>query len=82
MAKQNQPNIVFAHGLWADGTCFQKLIPALPADGHEVMWGRLGNLSALSCRPKVTSDLANCAIDPTADMPWRLDHFGHVRYQP
>ena len=37
MAKQSQPSIVFAHGLWADGSCFQKLIPALQADGHEVM---------------------------------------------
>jgi hypothetical protein len=23
MADQNKPNIVFAHGLWADGSCFQ-----------------------------------------------------------
>src|SRR5262244_551583 len=37
MAGQNKPSIVFAHGLWADGSCFQKLIPALQADGHEVM---------------------------------------------
>ena len=35
MADQNKPNIVFAHGLWADGSCFQKLIPALQADGHQ-----------------------------------------------
>jgi hypothetical protein len=27
MAEQNKPSIVFAHGLWADGSCFQKLIP-------------------------------------------------------
>ena len=37
MARQNQTSIVFAHGLWAAGSCFQKLIPALQADGHEVM---------------------------------------------
>ncbi len=42
MAKQNQPSIVFAHGLWADGSCFQKLIPALQADGHEVMCSQHG----------------------------------------
>jgi pimeloyl-ACP methyl ester carboxylesterase len=29
-------SIVFAHGIWADGSCFSKLIPALQADGHEV----------------------------------------------
>ncbi|MEV7419407.1 alpha/beta hydrolase [Streptomyces sp. NPDC089919] len=32
-----KPSIVFAHGLWADGSCFSKLIPALQADGHEVV---------------------------------------------
>ncbi|WP_406195208.1 alpha/beta hydrolase [Kitasatospora sp. NBC_01560] len=32
----NKAGIVFAHGLWADGSCFNKLIPALQAEGHEV----------------------------------------------
>ncbi|MGW4382445.1 alpha/beta fold hydrolase [Kitasatospora sp. NPDC004531] len=31
-----KPSIVFAHGLWADGSCFNKLVPALQAEGHEV----------------------------------------------
>jgi len=30
-------SIVFAHGLWADGSCDSKVIPALEADGHQVM---------------------------------------------
>jgi pimeloyl-ACP methyl ester carboxylesterase len=30
-------SIVFAHGLWADGSCFGKMIPALQADGHQVV---------------------------------------------
>jgi pimeloyl-ACP methyl ester carboxylesterase len=30
-------SIVFAHGLWADGSCFNKVIPALQAEGHEVV---------------------------------------------
>jgi pimeloyl-ACP methyl ester carboxylesterase len=42
MAKPSKPSIVFAHGLWADGSCFQKLIPALQADGHEVMCSQHG----------------------------------------
>jgi len=29
-------SIVFAHGLWADGSCFSKLIPTLQAEGHQV----------------------------------------------
>lgn len=34
---QTKPSIVFAHGIWADGSCFSKLIPALHAAGHEVV---------------------------------------------
>jgi pimeloyl-ACP methyl ester carboxylesterase len=37
-----KPGIVFAHGLWADGSCFQKVVPALQADGHEVMCSQHG----------------------------------------
>jgi pimeloyl-ACP methyl ester carboxylesterase len=37
MAKQTKPSIVFAHGLWADGSCFAKLIPTLQAEGHDVI---------------------------------------------
>jgi pimeloyl-ACP methyl ester carboxylesterase len=32
-----KPSIVFAHGLWADGSCYSKVIPALEADGHKVV---------------------------------------------
>ena len=42
MSTQARPSIVFAHGLWADGSCFSKLIPALQADGHEVMASQHG----------------------------------------
>jgi pimeloyl-ACP methyl ester carboxylesterase len=44
-AKDNamaKPSIVFAHGLWADGSCFHKLIPTLQADGHEVICSQHG----------------------------------------
>jgi pimeloyl-ACP methyl ester carboxylesterase len=37
MSTPTKPSIVFAHGLWADGSCFSKVIPALQADGHEVV---------------------------------------------
>ena len=42
MSKQTKPGIVFAHGLWADGSCFQKLIPTLQAEGHEVICSQHG----------------------------------------
>jgi len=32
-----KPSIVFAHGLWADGSCYSKVIPTLQAEGHEVV---------------------------------------------
>ena len=37
-----KPSIVFAHGLWADGSCFSRLIPTLQADGYEVMASQHG----------------------------------------
>src|ERR1700748_1245382 len=37
-----KPSIVFAHGLWADGSCFSKLIPALLTEGHQVMASQHG----------------------------------------
>jgi pimeloyl-ACP methyl ester carboxylesterase len=32
-----KPSIVFAHGLWADGSCYSKVIPTLQAEGHDVV---------------------------------------------
>jgi pimeloyl-ACP methyl ester carboxylesterase len=32
-----KPSIVFAHGLWADGSCFSKVIPALQAEGYRAI---------------------------------------------
>ncbi|AZO71793.1 MULTISPECIES: alpha/beta hydrolase [unclassified Mesorhizobium] len=37
MSTASKPTIVFCHGVWADGSCFSKVIPALQADGHEVI---------------------------------------------
>src|SRR5215467_859479 len=33
--KDSKPSIVFCHGIWADGSCFSKVIPALQAEGHQ-----------------------------------------------
>jgi pimeloyl-ACP methyl ester carboxylesterase len=41
-SKETKPSIVFCHGIWADGSCFQKLIPALRAEGHQVMAAQYG----------------------------------------
>jgi pimeloyl-ACP methyl ester carboxylesterase len=42
MPSQTKPSIVFAHGLWADGSCFSKLIPTLQAEGHVVFASQHG----------------------------------------
>src|SRR5215472_13172201 len=33
--KGAKPSIVFCHGIWADGSCFSKVMPALQAEGHQ-----------------------------------------------
>jgi pimeloyl-ACP methyl ester carboxylesterase len=42
MSMQTKPSIVFCHGIWADGSCFNKVIPALQADGYEVIAAQYG----------------------------------------
>ena len=37
-----KPSIVFCHGICADGSSFSKVIPALQADGHEVIAAQYG----------------------------------------
>ena len=34
---QTKPSIVFCHGIWADGSCFRKVIPTLQAEGYQVI---------------------------------------------
>src|SRR5467141_1590288 len=42
MSTQNKPSIVFCHGLWADGSCFSKLIVPLQAEGYECIAAQYG----------------------------------------
>src|SRR5258706_1825336 len=37
-----KPSIVFCHGIWADGSCFSKVIPTLQAEGYEVIAAQYG----------------------------------------
>jgi len=39
---ETKPSIVFCHGIWADGSSFSKVIPALQADGHQVIAAQYG----------------------------------------
>ena len=38
----SKPSIVFCHGLWADGSCFSKLIVPLQAEGYECSAAQYG----------------------------------------
>ena len=42
MSAQAKPSIVFCHGIWADGSSFRKLIPALQAEGYETIAAQYG----------------------------------------
>jgi pimeloyl-ACP methyl ester carboxylesterase len=42
MSSQVKPSIVFAHGIWADGSCFNKVIPPLQAEGYQVASAQYG----------------------------------------
>jgi pimeloyl-ACP methyl ester carboxylesterase len=42
MPTHTKPGIVFVHGLWADGSCFGKLIPTLQTEGYEVIAAQYG----------------------------------------
>ena len=37
MSAQRKPSMVFCHGIWADGSCFNKLISPLRSEGYEVI---------------------------------------------
>ncbi len=39
---KTKKSIVFCHGIWADGSCFNKVIPTLQAEGYEVMSAQYG----------------------------------------
>jgi pimeloyl-ACP methyl ester carboxylesterase len=39
---QTKPSIVFCHGIWADGSCFYKVIPTVQAEGHQVIASQYG----------------------------------------
>jgi pimeloyl-ACP methyl ester carboxylesterase len=39
---ESKPAIVFCHGLWADGSCFSKLIVPLQAEGYECIAAQYG----------------------------------------
>jgi pimeloyl-ACP methyl ester carboxylesterase len=41
-SKTSKPSVVFCHGLWADGSCFSKLIVPLQAEGYGCIAAQYG----------------------------------------
>jgi pimeloyl-ACP methyl ester carboxylesterase len=65
MATQRKPSIVFVHGLWADGSCYSKLIPTLQKEGFEVIASQHGldsHAGDVACVKKTLSQVSAPAI--------------------
>jgi pimeloyl-ACP methyl ester carboxylesterase len=58
MTATKKPSIVFVHGIWADGSCFSKLITPLQAEGYEVIAAQYGLDSAAGDVAAVKSHLS------------------------
>jgi len=64
MAKTKK-SIIFCHGIWADGSCFNKVIPTLQAEGYEVMSAQYGldtNESDVARVKRTLGRVSNSAI--------------------
>jgi pimeloyl-ACP methyl ester carboxylesterase len=65
MSLQRRPSIVFVHGLWADGSCFSKLIPTLQKEGFEVIASQHGldsHAGDVDCVKRTLGRVRNPAI--------------------
>ena len=69
MPAQGKPSIVFCHGIWANGSCFSKVILRLEADGYEVIACQYGLDPAQTDVDTVIRTLGRVSVDcgiPTA----------------
>src|SRR5262245_51430252 len=65
MSLQRKPSIVFVHGLWADGSCFSKLIPTLQNEGFEAIASQHGldsHAGDVDCVKRTLGRVSNPAI--------------------
>ena len=59
---ETKPSIVFCHGIWADGSCFNKVIPTLQVDGHQVIAAQYGLDSLASDRPGALDEFTTSGV--------------------
>jgi hypothetical protein len=68
MSELEKPSVVFAHGLWADRSSFQKLILTVQADGREAISSRHGldslkiSLSAIWMEMRITRQTSSQTV--------------------
>jgi hypothetical protein len=72
---QTKPSIVFCHGLWADGSCFSKVIPALQAEGHQVIAAQYGLNTTADDVATVKSALGRVSSYPRRALVRRKRHY-------
>ena len=78
MSSQPKPTIVFCHGIWADGSCFSKVIPALQKDGHEVIAVQYGldSFDEDVATVKRTLNRVGSPVLLVGPFLWRRYHYG------
>jgi pimeloyl-ACP methyl ester carboxylesterase len=64
---QSKPSIVFCHGIWADGSCFSKLIPPLRAEGYEVISAQYNLVTGAGIDDRVVGLVYISALAPDED---------------
>ena len=64
MSAQSKPSVVFCHGLWADGSCFSKVIAPLQAEGYQVIAAQYGLDTPEGDHARGTSDQGEQEADP------------------
>lgn len=76
------PSIVFVHGIWADGSCFSKVIPPLRAAGYEVVASQHSLDSLAGDVDTVVRTIGRVTPPGPAGRPllrWNTDHKGRYR---
>ena len=84
MSMEGKPSVVFAHGLWADGSCYSKVIPALIRDGHEVVstQNSLDSLEGDVAAVKRGSGAGQEPSHPGRSLIWRNRHHSGWNRRP
>ena len=76
-----KPSIVFAHGLWADGSCFSKVIELLVGDGYEAIatQNHLNTVADDAAAVRTSLGRARGPVVLVGHSYWghRHHHFGH-----